>query len=216
VNLFCLRFFIKNFNTIIQSNRPHIILKFAQSIDGYIGQSDKQVWLTNPYTKVLTHKWRSEIDGILIGTNTAQVDNPSLTNRLFFGSHPTRVIIDRNLKLNHHLAIFNTVAPTVIVNATKTISTGQVQYLQVDFDERFWTKLLSELHRIGIKKLMIEGGSYTLQSIIDKNLWDEARVLIAPKQLKEGITAPQFSGKLVQRHQLDQDVIEVYHPILKK
>ena len=168
--------------------------------------------MTNAYTKVLTHKWRADIDGILIGTNTAKTDNPSLTNRLYYGNHPQRIVIDRSLQLSKDLSIFNADATSIIINALRDDQEENVRYLKVNFDENFWSTLLAKLSDLGIQRLMIEGGAHTLQSLIDTSQWDEVRLLTAPVYLNHGIHAPQFIGALTQRHHLDRDIIEIYHP----
>lgn len=103
---------IRPFKVNTFQQRPYIILKYAQSADGFIGKANEQVWLTNLFSKHLVHKWRSECDGILVGTNTVEVDNPSLTNRLYFGKNPTRVVVDRTLKLSSEKAVFDAEAKT--------------------------------------------------------------------------------------------------------
>ncbi|MEY4904739.1 MAG: hypothetical protein RLZZ292_2554 [Bacteroidota bacterium] len=189
---------MRSFLINIKQNRPYVILKYAMSQDKYISKKGEQTWLTNAYSKRLTHRWRSEIDAILIGTNTAAIDNPQLNNRLWYGKSPKRIVFDRQLRLPKQLHLFDGTQQTYIITEKMphdAATLPNVMYLVLKFDETLLPTLLERLYKeaqIGI--LMVEGGTATLQQFIDAELWDEARVLVAPKQLHEGVAAPTLKN----------------------
>jgi diaminohydroxyphosphoribosylaminopyrimidine deaminase/5-amino-6-(5-phosphoribosylamino)uracil reductase len=207
--------------TFVTQNRPHIILKFAQSQDGFLGKSGKQVWLTNAYSKRYVHQMRSEIDAILIGSNTARVDNPQLTNRLYIGKSPLRIVLNQQKDLPNNLSIFQTATPTWWVNekAEGLLPNSTTQLIKVAFDEHLLPNLLQKLQAANITSLMIEGGAATLQHFIDANLWDEAHLLTADILLQDGIKAPTLFGELQEKHDLSGDYLSLIRntnqPILK-
>ncbi len=179
----------------VQQNRPYVILKYAQSKDGFIGRKNERLIISHLYTQYLVHKWRSEVDAILVGTNTALLDNPQLNNRLYFGKSPIRLVLDRlgRLPKTHHL--LHDKQPTLVFTAQQKIPTGDaVEWVRLDFSEHFLTHLLSELYRRKIGVVLVEGGAKLLQSFIDANLWDEARVINGDKYLGHGIKAPLLNS----------------------
>lgn len=207
--------------TFVTQNRPHIILKFAQSQDGFLGKPDKQVWLTNTYSKRYVHKMRSKIDAILIGSNTARVDNPQLTNRLYIGKSPLRIVLNQNKDLSTNLNIFQTATPTWWINKKTDgqLANSNTQLVKIDFDEYLLPNLLQKLQAANITSLMIEGGAATLQHFIDANLWDEAQILTADTLLQNGIKAPVLFGELREKHDLGSDSLSLIQntnqPVLK-
>lgn len=164
----------KRFMTFFTKQRPYIILKYAKSQDGFIGQSDKQVWITGGQSKRLVHKWRNEEAAILVGTNTAAIDNPTLTNRLWYGNNPLRLVIDTKNRLPNDLNIFNEIA------TTKTFETSDI------------STILKTLYDLKINSLIVEGGATLLNSFIAENLWDEARIFTGNSYLKNGVLAPNL------------------------
>lgn len=201
-------------SVIASKNRPYIFLKFAQSINGYFAPADgSQFWITEPLTKHLTHKWRAEADAIMVGFNTAKNDNPALTNRLFSGNSPLRVVLDRNLSLPSNLTILKDGLPTLIVTESsqklKNVS-KEVHYLLASFNETLLETILAYLYRQNIGVLMVEGGAQLLNSFIKAGLWDDARVLIGQKYLKGGIPAPVISGLPIQTGQFGNDEIRYF------
>ncbi len=179
----------------VQRNFPYIILKFAKSKDGFLGQKNKSIWITNPFTKRLVHKWRNETQAIMIGTNTAQQDNPKLTNRLYFGKNPLRIVLDRENKLPETLHLFSDGLPTwhITENPSRTFAKKNVVSKLISFDDLLLNKILEALHEFKIGSLMVEGGAQLLNSFLEKGFWNEARVLEGDKFLSEGILAPTFS-----------------------
>ena len=193
----------KRFFTFHNKKRPYIILKWAETKDGFIAPKtkDKQkpIWITNRYSRQLVHKWRSEEQVILVGTNTVIEDNPSLTVRDWTGDNPTRIVIDKSLKLNSELKLFD--------NAAKTIS---ISNKEIDFKKNISKQICDLLFKENINSIIIEGGSKTLQTFINEGLWDEARVFVGLTEFKEGVKAPQFKGKLASEQSILDDSLKVY------
>lgn len=196
-------------SVFVQKRRPYVILKFAQTADGFIGQTNRQVPISNHFTKRLVHKWRSEVDAIMIGTNTALIDNPALTTRHYFGQSPLRVVLDRNNKLPAHLQLWNKDAPTLAVSKSK--HTYSDRFFQHSFNEHLLSDLLHHLQEENIGSLMVEGGKTLLESFINQNLWDEARVVINSKTLGNGVRAPAFNQQTTDQHKIEDDTLLIYH-----
>lgn len=195
----------------MSQKRPYTILKYAQSADGFMGKSDEQVWLTNSFSKRLVHKWRSETDAILVGKNTALLDNPQLTNRLYFGKNPTRILIDKNLDIPMYYHIYDESAQTIVPNLSTNFVQNNIVFQKSTFDENFLTTFLHSLYEKNIGKLIVEGGAQTLQHFINQNLWDEARVFTVPKLLHNGIIAPVLPfAKLKKQINVSTDMINLY------
>jgi len=198
-------------NTFAGKDRPYIILKYAQSQDGFISKSGEQTWLTNPYSKRLTHKWRAETDAILVGTNTAAIDNPQLNNRYWSGMPPLRLAIDKSMKLDQNLNLFNDEQATLVFTASAVNIMGfeRTQFIQLDFSENVPQQIVNTLAQGKISSLLIEGGAHTLQSFIDADLWDEARIFSVEERLGDGIKAPQLEGGIVKTEKLVSDTLTI-------
>jgi len=190
----------RRFFTRVKKHRPYIILKWAQTTDGFFAPADgSQFWITGHESKKLVHKWRGEEDAILVGTNTAAIDNPQLNVRYGNGKPPKRVVIDRNLKLNHNLNIFDQSVETLIFNAVETKIEGKNKYIALeDFDRYVPQYILYQLYLQDIQSVIIEGGAYTLNSFIEAGLWDEARIFTGEAILNSGIKAPAISGNITE------------------
>lgn len=188
---------IKEFTINITRKRPYIILKFAQSADFFIGKSNEKTKISNPYTDLLVHKWRSQADGILVGSHTIHTDNPYLTTRLWPGKNPIRIALghfstEDRLKLN----FFNSEAESWIAQEL------------VSGDSFNLSTLVEELYIRKIGILLVEGGTKTLQSFYVAGLWDEARIITNTElYLKDGIPAPGISGSLEKKFILEKDTI---------
>lgn len=201
-------------NVSVTQQRPYIILKMAITSNGYFGPADgSQFWITQPLSKRLVHRWRSEVDAILIGTTTARADNPQLDNRYYFGKSPLRIVLDRSLSLPPHLNIFSDGKKTLIVSEKKTVGVvfNHVQYLQVPFDDHFWENLMTALwqdYKVGI--VLIEGGAKIFESILAVQIWDEARVLEGQNILEKGFSAPVIPGIPIKKLALGLDNLKVY------
>ncbi len=195
--------------------RPWIILKWAQSADGFIdlvrapGSPVGPNWITSKTARILVHKWRAEEQAILAGTNTVLKDNPGLNVRLWSGRDPLRVVIDRSLKLgSQHHVLDNSISTVVFTTADKTLTdNGQsaltegtnIRYVPLVFDDAVEMQMLNYLHSQDIQSLIIEGGAYTLSRFIEKGLWDEARIFTGQKHFYDGVRAPSLQGKIVRQ-----------------
>lgn len=186
----------RRFLTFTILKRPYIILKWAQSADGFIAplqQNENNRWISNAYSQKLVHKWRSEEAAILIGANTALKDNPRLSTRLWQGKNPIRVLIDKNLKTPVEHFIFTEAGNTIVI-CNEESKEKTIEYCKVDFNKNVLKQLIEVLHKRNIQSIIIEGGFKTLTQFINEGLWDEARVFIATeKNLGKGIPAPKIS-----------------------
>lgn len=201
-------------NTLTGQKRPYVILKYAQSIDGYLGRADRPVWLTNPVSKRLVHKWRSEVSAILVGTNTAVLDQPRLTNRLYFGPSPLRVILDRQLRIKLDNPVLAAENPTLVVTekAPPEIQAGHISYLPLDFSKDWLSTMLRTLAEKGISSLLVEGGAKTLEAFYQQQIWDEIRVFTSSEPLYEGIVAPKIPMAKQELFKLGKDLLTISYP----
>jgi len=170
--------------------RPYIILKWAQSADGFIGRDGESIQISNQYTRRLVHKWRSEIQAIFVGTDTALSDNPQLDNRFYYGPSPIRVTIDRNGRLPSHLHLMDSKIPTLIFAYEAHESSDHVQYALLNKGNEELDQVFRTLYSKNIGSVMIEGGAKLLGSCIGAGFWDECRVITSSTKLDHGIPAP--------------------------
>ena len=203
----------KRFFTAVEKSRPYIILKWAQTADGFIAQANyESKWISNEYSRQLVHKWRSEEDGILVGTKTVFHDNPQLNVREWTGRNPVRIVIDRFLKLNNKLNVFDGRQLTIVYNLLKHEEHNQLILARVD-EADFLPQLLQDLHKRGIHSVMVEGGAQTLKFFLDAGLWDEARIFSSPRTFQKGISAPVLQAKLSSTETVMNDTLFTYHPV---
>ncbi|PIX10489.1 MAG: riboflavin biosynthesis protein RibD [Flavobacteriaceae bacterium CG_4_8_14_3_um_filter_34_10] len=208
----------KRFFTFHIKKRPYIILKWAQTEDGFIAplnqEKGKPFWISNTYSKQLVHKWRSEEQAILVGTTTAIKDNPQLNVRLWEGENPMRIVLDRNLKLPKDSFILDKSIKSLIFtseeNASKTMASENVIFEAIDFEKEVPKQICDVLFKHQIQSIIIEGGAITLQSFIDTNLWDEARVFKSNNKLVQGIKAPDLKGKIRSKEHLERELLTTY------
>lgn len=174
-----------------QQQRPYIILKWAQTKDGYIAPPDRsRTQISNKASSQLVHKWRTEEDAIMVGYQTALHDDPQLTTRLWQGNNPLRIVVDKDLNLPPTGKIFDTHADTWVLNRKDDSVKGNLHYIQLDFEQDIIPQLLKALHEAGKQSLIVEGGAALLTSFIQAGLWDETRVFTANHLLNDGIKAP--------------------------
>ena len=187
----------RRFFTRVQKHRPYIILKWAQTFDGFFAPDDKsQHWITGIESRKLVHQWRGEEDAVLVGKNTAAIDNPQLNVRYSQGKSPKRIVIDRKLELKPDLNIFDQSVETLIFNELKTSIEGKNKYIALeDFDRYVPEYILYQLYLQDIQSVIIEGGARTLNKFIEAGLWDEARIFTGNINLKKGIKAPFITGE---------------------
>lgn len=208
----------KRFITFHEKQRPYIILKWAESKDGYISpyefgkpENKTPVWLTNAYSKQLVHQWRTEEQAIMVGTNTALMDNPALTARLLEGKNPLRILIDKNLKVPETAKIFSEEAKTLVFTARQVHSkTEHIEFVNINFNQNIIPQMLKVLHEKNIQSIIVEGGSILLQSFIDINVWDEARVFKTNAALEKGTKAPKFEAELLNSMSILNDELKYY------
>lgn len=186
----------RRFFTSVNFKRPYVILKWAQSIDGYIDKDCKPVRISNHQTEILNHKWRSEEDAILVGYNTALRDNPSLTNRFWAGKNPLRVVLDRELKLPSDLKLYDGATRTVVFTSKEVeADLSGVTVVKIDFERgNVAAQVLSALYEMKVQSLIVEGGASTHQMFVDAGLWDEARIFVADVMLGGGTKAAYLRG----------------------
>jgi diaminohydroxyphosphoribosylaminopyrimidine deaminase/5-amino-6-(5-phosphoribosylamino)uracil reductase len=184
----------KRFFTFQNKKRPYIILKWAESEDGFISPAERveqrPVWITNSYSRQLVHKWRSEEQAILVGTETVIADNPKLNIRDWVGTAPTRIVIDRNNRISKESYIFDNTQKTLIFTTTKFgDEKNSNQFIKIENNDAIAKQIVNNLHENDIQSVIIEGGSKTLQIFIDSNLWDEARIFKGTLVFKKGTKA---------------------------
>lgn len=192
--------------------RPYIILKWAKSKDNFIApiNQEKPFWMTNKKSKKLVHSWRAEEDAILVGRKTVVADNPSLTVRMCKGKNPIRIIIDKNLSLDKKSNVFDDQAETIVFNNIKSAIIDKTTYLKTDFNY-LNEDILNQLYNRSILSLIVEGGTITINSFIDKNLYDEIRVFTTDKLLEKGINSPVLPDiNLIKTSIINNDKLEVY------
>ena len=191
----------KRFFTFQNKKRPFVFLKWAQTKEGYIApitkDKKKPVWISNIYSRQQVHQLRAQEQGIVIGTTTALVDNPSLTTRQWAGTSPTRLVIDKNLKIPKTAAIFNDKAPTIIITQVKQETTHNtpIIYEYINFEKNLAAQICVIAQKHNLQSIIIEGGTKTLQTFIDEDIWDQAHVYSGKMSLENGIKAPIFNAK---------------------
>lgn len=190
----------KRFNTVQRKKRPHVILKWAQTKDGFVARKDyTSKWISNSNSRKLVHQWRSEEDGILVGKNTVIHDNPSLTVREVKGENPIRIVLDSNNELSKDYKVFDNEVETIHITSELVDSTRNLN------------DVLAFLLDKGIQSVFVEGGSTVLSSFIDQGLWDEARVFIGAVEFVEGIKAPSIGPHLLEKvESVEEDILMTY------
>ncbi len=195
----------KEFITSQTQHRPYIYLKWAQSSDGFMDKERTEentipTVISNDFTQILVHKLRAEVDAIMVATNTAIADNPSLTTRLWKGNNPIRIIIDRTLKIPKTHQIYDNSVKTIIITEIKVAATNtkNTEFINVKFDDKFIENLFSTLYKKNIQSVMIEGGGKFLQSVIDSQTWNEAFVEISQEKFVRGTKAPKIGINLLK------------------
>ena len=201
----------KRFFCFHEKKRPYIILKWAESFNGMIGKQEERVYITNEYTNRRVHQWRSEEAVILVGKNTALQDDPSLTTRSWPGKSPVRMVIDRKLELPLSLKIFNSDSPTIVFNTIKSGMEGNIKYFKVE-RSNILEEILIVTHQEGLQSIIVEGGKQLLQSFIDAELWDEARILRNEEMIiDDGIPSPVLNNAiLMEKERIVNDLLTIY------
>ena len=208
----------RRFITFQEARSPYIILKWAQSRDGFIAPpgakretSPGPYWITGARSRQRVHQWRSEEQGILVGTRTALEDNPMLNARVWKGPSPLRILIDRELKVPPDFHIFGPGADTLVFCDADRMpkDRGPIRYRGLKAGVPVVEQVLEGLWEEQLLSVMVEGGAHTLQGFIEAGLWDEARILEGPAILGGGVRAPGIAGRMVAEHRLGSDRIRI-------
>ncbi len=206
----------KRFFTFHREKRPFIILKWAQSKDGYLdinrnaGTPIGPNWISNSLSRMLVHKWRSVETGIMVGTNTVVYDNPGLDTRLWPGKSPTRIIIDRQSRVATDAKVFDGSVLTIVFTEKEKEDSDNLKYVVVDFSKDILPQVLRHLYDCEISSLMVEGGKELLQSFINSGLWDEARVFKGQTNFESGILAPELLASSRSTKKILDDRLIIY------
>ena len=183
----------KRFFTYCQKKRPYVILKWAQTSDGFIARRNfDSKWISSEYSRQLVHKWRTEEDAVLVGKNTVIHDNPSLTSRDWHGKNPVRILIDKNLEAPENFKLFNDDSRTLIFNLRKEAAAGSNEWIKPGTVTI--PAVMEQLYQRNIQSVLAEGGARLLNSLIANNCWDEARIFTSRKIFQDGIPAPVITG----------------------
>jgi len=202
----------KRFFTFIEKQRPYIILKWAQTQDGFIAHSNYESrWISSEFSRQLVHKWRSEEDAVLVGTKTAAHDNPTLSVRDWSGRNPTRVVIDRFLRLPSSLKLFDKTQKTICYNVLKHEEHTNLNLVRLD-EDNFINQLLNDLFKKKIQSVIVEGGAQTIKLFIDAGLCDEARIFTSTRAFGDGIAAPIMKGDIISADLVSNDELKIYVP----
>ncbi|OCA70021.1 bifunctional diaminohydroxyphosphoribosylaminopyrimidine deaminase/5-amino-6-(5-phosphoribosylamino)uracil reductase RibD [Chryseobacterium arthrosphaerae] len=201
----------KRFFTYHEKKRPYIILKWAESGDGFLDKDFKPTPISNSLVNQFVHQLRADEHAILVGTQTALNDNPGLTVRNAEGTNPVRILIDFDLKVPQHFKIYNDEARTLVLNSVKEGTENNIQFIKIN-KENFLHELMDALYKEQIQSVIIEGGRFTLQQFIDSGLWDEAIVIKNDGLLLEnGTKAPEFSHKAIKTETYRDNLISFFN-----
>ncbi|MCB9317338.1 MAG: bifunctional diaminohydroxyphosphoribosylaminopyrimidine deaminase/5-amino-6-(5-phosphoribosylamino)uracil reductase RibD [Lewinellaceae bacterium] len=205
------RWLNRAFFTWITKKRPWIILKWAQSADGFIARKNERTVISGTLARRLVHRWRAETDAILVGANTALVDNPGLDNRYFFGKSPLRVVLNFKNKIASTALLLDDSQPTWVLGPQQPGSWENTLFQDIN-PENWIPELLEKLHTDNRAILLVEGGTQVLQQFLDSGYWDEIRVLENPQYLRAGVPAPQGwqHAILVEAFSLRGDLVRVF------
>jgi diaminohydroxyphosphoribosylaminopyrimidine deaminase/5-amino-6-(5-phosphoribosylamino)uracil reductase len=205
------RFFVYH-----EQKRPYVILKWAQTLDGYMDVIRKPQdpigvnWITHPNLKLPVHKWRAEESAIMVGGMTALNDNPHLGTREWYGENPLRILVNQNMDLPRDLQIFDHSIPTIVFTQHPQVDKANLKCIYTDFSKDLHKQILDKLYSMELQSVIIEGGQMLLQSFIDANIWDEVRVLVGDKSFGEGLRAPALNAKFKASCRYENDTILFY------
>ena len=202
----------RRFFTFHNRQRPYIILKWAQTADGFMAREDYQSkWISNSLSRALVHQFRAQEDAIMVGRGTAHYDNPRLTVRNGSGQDPIRVVLDPQLSLAADLNLFDQTVPTICYNFKQDRQQGSITWIKLP-KSGFLVEIFNDLYQREIQSVLVEGGSMLLRSLVEGNYWDEARVFVAPKTFTKGINAPSLDTEFIEEKLIGEDRLRIYYP----
>ena len=208
----------RRFFTYHEKKRPYIILKWAQSSDGFLAPDTKlrnadpqPYWISNKYSRQLVHQWRSQEQAILAGTTTILADDPQLTTRNWTGKSPIRILLDRELKIPHNAKALDNKAKSIIITSGKNevIQPNGHVYRYMAFNKEVAEQICNILWEEQIISVLVEGGAKTLDTFIKDGIWDEARVFTGKSSFTDGVKAPQITGQVMEQHILGTDELKI-------
>ncbi|MDR2927151.1 MAG: bifunctional diaminohydroxyphosphoribosylaminopyrimidine deaminase/5-amino-6-(5-phosphoribosylamino)uracil reductase RibD [Cytophagaceae bacterium] len=206
------------FFTYHEKHRPYIILKWAETADGFIDieraldAERHPTWITDDEARRLVHQWRSHEQAILAGSETVRMDNPSLTVRSWSGAHPLRLTIDREGMLPANLSLFDGEAPTLVFTHKPASTRKNVEYILLQKEQHPFNNILETLFHRKVQSLIVEGGAKLLSLFIEMNLWDEARVFVGESRFVNGVKAPALSQQPIAVERIGNSRLYVYKP----
>lgn len=201
------------FFTFFEKKRPYILLKWAETSDGFVARENfDSKWISNPLSRTYVHKYRSQSDAIMVGTNTAQYDNPKLTTRNWSGKDPLRLVLDTSLRLDKKSHLFDGELPTLCYNFIKSEKQKNKEYVKLNPKDVI-PQILKDLYQRKIHSLLVEGGANLLQHFLAAKLWDKALVFKSRTSFGKGILAPQISGQLIDNQLVRGDFLQKYIPV---
>jgi diaminohydroxyphosphoribosylaminopyrimidine deaminase / 5-amino-6-(5-phosphoribosylamino)uracil reductase len=202
----------RRFFTSIEKKRPYIILKWAETADGFIAREDyTSKWISNDFSRKLTHKWRSEESAIMVGTKTALQDDPQLNVRNWVGENPIRIVLDRNLSLPRTLRVFDQSQTTLCYNSQLNESNELNQFIKLDYSAAIIPQILADLQSRKVQSIIIEGGSILINEFLNTGLWDEIRRFQSDTTFERGIKAPEISSTVSETLGVQNDILSIYY-----
>ncbi|MBO5975031.1 MAG: bifunctional diaminohydroxyphosphoribosylaminopyrimidine deaminase/5-amino-6-(5-phosphoribosylamino)uracil reductase RibD, partial [Paludibacteraceae bacterium] len=204
----------KRFFTFHRKKRPFVLLKFAQSADGFCAKNGEETLLSTPQTQLLVHKLRTEESAILVGKNTALIDNPKLNARYWNEQkNPIRMVVDKNLEIPKSNYLFDQSQLTIVFTQKKQPSSTNLEFVELNFSENIVPQICDFLYQRNIQSLIVEGGPTLQQSFIDAKIVDEVRIEISPKILENGIKIPAIQISIIKEEVIDGNKIITAKPI---
>ncbi|MDH3649008.1 MAG: bifunctional diaminohydroxyphosphoribosylaminopyrimidine deaminase/5-amino-6-(5-phosphoribosylamino)uracil reductase RibD [Saprospiraceae bacterium] len=207
----CGRQIIRSFLIQQKHSRPYIILKWAETLDGFMGVPNRQVQISNKVSRRLVHRWRSEVDAILVGSGTVRIDDPLLTNRFFYGKSPIRVVVEQSRRLDPNSKVFHGDIETILYTASKSTSQPRppVDCLPLPTDDTALSYMFSDLYKRDLGSVLVEGGKQILESLLQSELWDECRIIRSHHILEQGLPAPRCAGQVIGNYQLQDNEVRI-------
>lgn len=209
----------KRFFTFHNKKRPYVLLKWAETRDGFIDkdrtvtayEEAQPTWISNELSRQKVHQIRAQEHAILVGTNTALKDNPTLTTRSFGGESPVRILIDKSLKVPQSYHLYNGAVKTLVFTEQEATH-EHVIFKKINFNENILSQLLTALYEENIQSVLVEGGRQLLTTFIAQKLWDEAKVFVGDSLFESGVLAPELEGELVRIQHFGEDFLKHYRP----